>query len=543
MQEGSYIWSQLERQHSPVDKWIDGVWLILLLLVSILLFSINLGEVPLQDGDEGMVALVAREIWRSPVGSLEWLYPTVAGEIYNNNIHPPLIHWLVAGAYAWGGVNEWTTRLPGAIVTACSVPLLYCIGREIFLLRWPAIYSALIYLTMLPIVRYGRLAVGDGVAVTLLMVMVLCVLRSRRDLRYCLGIGISLGLIILTKGVTAIIPGVIAVVFLCWDTPRLLTSSYLWKGVVIGFSPVLAWYAGQFINYSDYASHITNKKLSNQLSDLNQVVQSQSQPSWFYLMEIGKWTWPWLIFLPQSLRYTWEHRMFSWAKLIMVWAGIYLVLISLVSSKQSWYLLPIYPSLALACGFYVTQIDNINFFFSYPRNWVIGLAALAVLTSAGSVYFSLNSIGDIDLQIIFAAVVLTMTLAAILAERGDRQFVRILVWGSYLSLLLFMNSNYWTWQPGQAYSVKPVATMITRANPQVKKIYTSFPYHRSSLDFYSDRQIIPASIRDLKYFWQYQEQPYFLVENSSLDHLQLTSMQVIDQAAGWQLITKVTDKS
>jgi 4-amino-4-deoxy-L-arabinose transferase-like glycosyltransferase len=542
MQEGSYIWSQLERQHSPVDKWIDGIWLILLLLVAILLFSINLGEVPLQDGDEGMVALVAKEVWRSPVGSLNWLYPTVAGETYNN-IHPPLIHWLVAWAYAWGGVNEWTTRFPSSIVTACSVPLLYCIGREIFHLRWPAIYSALIYLTMLPIVRYGRLAVGDGIAVTLLMVMVLCVLRSRRNLRYCLGIGISFGLIILTKGVIAIIPGVIAVVFLYWDTPRLLTTSYLWKGVLIGFSPVLAWYTGQFINYSDSVFHITNINLSDQLSHLDEVVQKQSQPSWFYLIEIFTWTWPWLIFLPQSLRFSWEHRMFSWAKLIIVWASVYIVLISLVSSKQPWYLLPIYPSLALACGCYVTQIDNVDFFFSYPRAWVMSLAALAVLASAGSIYFSLGSIGNTDLQIIFAVVALTMTLAAILAERGDRQFVRVLVWGSYLSLLLFINSNYWTWQPGQAYQVKPVAAMITRANPTAKRIYTSFPYHRSSLDFYSDRQVIPASVRDLKYYWQYHEQPYFLIDNSSLDNLKFQSVQVIDQAAGWQLITKATDYS
>ena len=164
MQEGSFIWGHLEKQHRAVDKWIDWVWLVVLLLAAVLLFSINLGGLPLLDWDEGTVAQVAREIWSAPAGSMRWLYPTLGGEPYQNK--PPLMHLLIAWAYSLGGVNEWTTRLPGAILTAFSVPLLYCIGREIFRQRWAAIYSALIYLTMLPVVRHGRLAMLDGAVVS-----------------------------------------------------------------------------------------------------------------------------------------------------------------------------------------------------------------------------------------------------------------------------------------------------------------------------------------------------------------------------------------
>lgn len=63
MQEGSFIWSHLEKQHRTVGRWIDWVWLIVLLLAAVLLFSINLGGLPLRDWDEGTVAQVAREIW------------------------------------------------------------------------------------------------------------------------------------------------------------------------------------------------------------------------------------------------------------------------------------------------------------------------------------------------------------------------------------------------------------------------------------------------------------------------------------------------
>ncbi|MBD2691563.1 ArnT family glycosyltransferase [Anabaena catenula] len=538
MQEGSFIWIHLEKQHRAVEKWIDWLWLIVLLFAAVVLFSINLGGLPLRDWDEGTVAQVAREIWRAPAGSMRWLYPTLGGEPYYNK--PPLMHWLIAWAYSLGGVNEWTTRLPSAIITANSVPLLFCIAREIFHQRWAAVYSALIYLTMLPIVRHGRLAMLDGAVVSLLMVMMLCVLRSRRDLRYCLGIGISFGLICLTKGMVGILLGAIAAVFLFWDTPRLLTSYYLWIGIFIGSLPVVAWHSAQLLHYGYYFSQINS--VDQPFNQIGKIANGQSEAPWYYVIELLKWTWPWLVFLPQTVRLTWENRSLSWAKLIIVWTGVYLLLISLISIKLPWYIIPIYPSLALGFGFQLAETENLRLFSSYPRAWVTSFAMLAVAAFAGSVYFSWGSADKTDLQMIFAAVALTMTLAAILVERGDGQFLKILIWGSYISLLLLMKSNYWVWELGEAYPVKPVATMIARANPTVRQIYTSFAYSRPSLDFYSDRTITPASHGELQYYWQFNAQPYFLLNASALSNLNLKSIKVVDQAEGWQLITKDTNR-
>ncbi|WP_016951849.1 glycosyltransferase family 39 protein [Anabaena sp. PCC 7108] len=538
MQEGSFIWSHLEKQHRAVEKWIDWLWLIVLLLAAVVLFSINLGGVPLRDWDEGTVAQVAREIWRAPAGSMRWLYPILGGEPYHHK--PPLMHWLIAWAYSLGGVNEWTTRLPGAIITANSVPLMYCIGREIFHQRWAAVYSALVYLTMLPIVRHGRLAMLDGAVVSLLMVMMLCMLRSRRDLRYCLGIGISFGLICLTNGMVGILLGAIAAVFLFWDTPRLLTSYYLWIGIFIGSLPVMGWYFAQLLHYGSYFAQMDS--VDQPFNQMSQAAKSLYKAPWYYVLELLKWSWPWLVFLPQTLRLTWENRNLSWAKLIIVWTGVYLLLISLISIKQPWYIIPIYPGLALGFGFQLAETENSRLFSSYPRIWITGFAILAVAASAGSIYFSWDSLGKTDLQMILATVALTMTLAAILAERGDGQFLKILIWGSYISLLLLMKSNYWVWELGAAYPVKPVATMIARANPTVQKIYTSLANYRPSLDFYSDRTITPASNGELQYYWQLNSQPYFLLNASDLSDLNLKSIKVVDQAEGWQLITKDSNR-
>ncbi|MBD2446036.1 glycosyltransferase family 39 protein [Nostoc sp. FACHB-152] len=540
MQQGSFIWGHREKQHRALDKWIDRVWLAVLLFAAMLLFSVNLGSLPLRDWDEGTVAQVAREIWNAPAGSMRWLYPTLGGEPYFNK--PPLMHWLIAGAYSVAGMSEWTTRFPGAILTALSVPLLYCIGREIFRQRWAAIYSTLIYLTMLPVVRYGRLAMLDGVVVTFLLVMMLCVLRSRRDLRYCLGVGVSFGLICLTQGFFGIFLGAIAIVFLFWDTPRLLSSYYFWTAILIGIVPPLGWYIAQLWQYG-YA--FAEVGLVNQsLNRVETFLAKNSHAPWYYILELLKWTWPWLVFLPQTVRLTWENRNLSWAKLVLVWGGVYLIIISLMAAKLPWYIFPIYPGLALAFGNLLADTENSSLIPTYPRSWVITLSILAVVASAGSIYFSWGIPPKTDLQLIFAAIALTMILAAILAERSDGQFLRILFWGSYISLFLLMKSNYWVWELSETYPVKPVAAMISRAKLPVKKIYTSFPYHRSSLDFYSDRTIIPATLGELQYYWYYngKELPYFLLNSDALQNLQLDSIKVIDQAEGWKLITRETPR-
>ena len=535
MQEGRFTWGRLEKQYRTAEKRVDGVWVVVLLSAAILLFTINLGGLALRDWDEGTVAQVAREIWEAQAGSWHWLYPTLGGEPYYNK--PPLMHLLIAWTYSLGGVNEWTTRLPGAILTAISVPLLYCLGREIFRQRSAAVYSALVYLTMLPVVRHGRLAMLDGASVSFFIIMIICVLRSRRDLRYCLGVGISLGLICLTKGMLGLLLGAIALVFLFWDTPRLLTSGYMFIGMIIGSAPVAFWYGAQWLHYG-YA--FTDTGLVGQsLSRIWKPVEDHSGPPWYYLLEILKYIWPWLLFLPQSLWLTWENRNLGWAKLVLVWSSLYLVAISLMSTKLPWYVFPIYPSLALTFGPQLAKIDDSPLPSSYPRFWVASLAVIAVVAIAGSFYFG-GTAHKSDLQLILAAVAVTMAISTILAERGDGQFLKVLFWGTYISLLLLMKSSYWVWELGEAYPVKPVAAMIERGTGAKAKIYTSFGYHRPSLDFYSHRAVIPADSTQLQDFWQNQKQSYFLLDRSALKNLQQKSMKLVDQVSDWTLVINDT---
>jgi 4-amino-4-deoxy-L-arabinose transferase-like glycosyltransferase len=541
MQEGSFIWGRLKKQSRVVSKRLDSIWIILLLAAAVLIFTIDLNNSPLRDWDEGTVAQVAREISQAPFNALRWLYPTLGGLPYHNK--PPLLHVLIACCYSLWGVHEWTTRLPGAILTAISVPLLYCIGREIFPMRTAAVMSALIYVTMLPVLRHGRLAMLDGASLCFFMVMMLCTLRSRRNLRYCLGVGIGFGLICLTKGILGVLLGAIAFAFLFWDTPRLLTSWYMWTAIVIGSLPVGLWYGAQWFHYGNI---FTNVGMVNQsLSRIWQPVEGHSQPIWYYPLEILKYTHPWLLFLFASFRLTWANRNLSWAKLVIVWSCLYLVAISIMSTKLPWYVFPIYPSLALALGAQFAEIENTPILSSYPRLWITGLGILAVVATGGSIYYSFAKPVQPNLQLIFAAVAVTMALAGILAERGDAQFRHVLLWGSYISLLLFVKSNYWIWELNEDYPVKPVAAMIQRANAP-SQIYNLSPHNRPSLNFYSERTVNAVNKASVQYYWQHNGQPYVLLKESDLASLNLKTAEVVDRTqAGTEvfiLIRKSTNR-
>jgi len=52
------------------------------------------------------------------------------------------------------------------------------------------------------------------------------------------------------------------------------------------------------------------------------------------------------------------------------------------------------------------------------------------------------------------------------------------------------------------------------------------------LNFYSDRQVIPAATSELQHHWQQNPQPYFLLDKSTLENLTLDLVQRVGQAEG-----------
>ncbi|MEO1210561.1 MAG: glycosyltransferase family 39 protein [Cyanobacteria bacterium J06638_20] len=530
------------------NSWIEPLSLLGLSLAALFLFSIDLGGVPLRDWDEGTVAQVAREIFRAPDGSLRWLFPTLWEQPYFNK--PPLVHNLIAIAFHIGGVNEWTARLPGALLTACSVPLLYGIGREVFCNRLAALLAASVYLTTLPIARLGRLAMLDGAVLFFCMVMMWSMLRSRRDARYALGIGIGFGFLCLTKGVMlGVLLGAIALLFIAWDTPRLLRQPYMWLGILIGALPVLGWYGAQVLHYGEaFWSH---NLMSQSATRIWESVENNAGPPWYYLGELLKYGLPWLIFLPAALRYTWQNRELGWAKLVMVWGSVYFLAISVMATKLPWYILPLYPALALAIGAYLANLWERGWHPGrrqyrpslYSRGWMVTLLGLSFLVFSVAIYVGFfQEPAERDVALLCSFLGIALLSAAGLVARHNPRFIAVLTWGMFLSLVLLMLSPHWVWELAEDFPVTPVARLVRQNTPRQTTVYMVADYRRPSLEFYSDRPILPITPPDIQAFWQQDSQVYLLMERQEFQkwRSQVSKIQVLENAKGWTLVRKAT---
>jgi 4-amino-4-deoxy-L-arabinose transferase-like glycosyltransferase len=534
----------------------DRTVIVILTCAALILYTYNLGELPLRDWDEGIVAGVARNIWRGTPDSNVWLYPTINYDRpYWNK--PPLIHWSIAIVYRWFGVSEWTTRLVPALLSALSVPLLYKLARDILPTATGAIFSALVYLTLLPMVRHGRLAMLDGAIACWFILTFWCLLRSYNRPRYFLGVGIGLGLTCLTKGMMmGVLLGAIATILLLWDAPKLLKNAYLWLAIVLGVLPAIAWY---LLQYWHYGEQFLGVSLGEQT--FNRIWQpiGFSSPPWYYILEILKYTFPWLLFLLRGMAIAISQKDSSWAKLALIWFGIYLTAISLMVSKLPWYIIPIYPVFSLLVGVNLADLwqgwgkkgrrneergtRNKKSFISGLESQIISLvlALLAIaIWSIGIFYNYLNLSSDRSLLPILLALATTLTVAAILLWLKSRYFIIVLVLGLYSSYLLFFHSQLWIWELSEAFPVREIAQTIQQHTPARQIIYTSHSALRPSLEFYSDRVILPASDTELKQYWQ-EQNVYFLLDSAAIARLDFDRSQIVGNSVTWQLSSDRTN--
>ena len=443
----------------------DISWFILLLLSALILYLIGLGDLPLRDWDEGYYGTVAKDIYKSG----KWLYMTYHEEPFL--LKPPLIIWLINISYSIGGISEFTTRLPCTFLTACGVPLLYLIGRNIFPDRISAIFSTVVYLTLLPMVRHGRLAMLDGPINTFLLFSIFCLLQSFYQKLWIIGVGIGLGLIAFTKGILVVALGGIILIFCYLDKSlKTIISPVSWIGFILGFFPVILWYWFQIIKYGE--KFIAVHLLQQNFDRLSTAVEGNQGSVWYYVVELVKYSLPWFFFFPGGLFLATKKYQQSWAKLVLVGFFLFIGIISLMKTKLPWYIMPVYPFFSLAVGAYLSEIMHSAHKF-YPR--VLGslLFISSVVSLGGGMYFSIKN-NNVQLLILSILIGITFALSYISFSQNNFNFIFILFVGLYLSLNVFVISDLWIWELNESFPVKPVATLIRENTPPNTVIYTSY---------------------------------------------------------------------
>ena len=492
--------------------------LLLIWLLALVLALVGLGDQPLRDWDEGIVAQVASELSQAPWS--EKLLPTFWGEPYLNK--PPAIHLLIAAVIGlWRAVvqapaealpPEWVVRLGPSLLSACLPPLLALVQWRLRPAeRGTALATAALALTLMPLARHGRLAMLDGALLVAMALQWWAVLgldqhldqrlkqRPGRNLGLALVAGLATSLLLLLKAPAAL-PLLLAVLALRWlepDRPQLPCWPLL-LGLALGLLPGLGWHGLHLMARGPDALEMWT---SQGFARVGTSVENHGGGPLPPLLELLKGGWPWLPLWPFGLALAWRQR----RQRAGYWGlGLTLLTALLVlplRTQLPWYSLLLWPPFCLVCAPVLAWLIRPGregrppaaaLVAAIPWFWC-GLGVLLLLA------YPLAALGILALPPATRPLLLSLGVALLAGgglllgrgQAGRRAGGLVLVGGVWLTLALLLSGPLWLWELNEAWPVGPVAALARRqpVGAAAAPLVLWREAERPSLNWYAGRRV------------------------------------------------------
>lgn len=403
-------------QRSDTPNGIAGVWkrlvsvgmrrsdlliVILLACVAATLVFWQLGEGSLGDYDEADYAQSAREmLWWSDFNTPRWN----GMEFFDK---PPLVYWLTALVYKVLGVNEFGARFVSAGSGVLAILLAYTLGRDLFQSRTIGLGASITLLTVsrnlfshgynfLGLARVGML---DMPLILTMMVAVWLAWHATASMdavrdRYLVCLGVPLGLGLMIKSVAGLLAyGVVALYFLLGVPAAVWWRRTTLKGLLLSLSIAAPWHAGQILIWGRHFwdSYVVSLTLGYVTGE-----QGHTKDYLFYLRSIQR-GFPVLYpvvaaavlyalcraakrFLRRPTHAVEDRALV----LLLCWTAVPFVLYNISRSRIGWYMISIYPALALLTTFLLyTLLRGLLSHVSGPvaTKWTGRLVILFVLVA------------------------------------------------------------------------------------------------------------------------------------------------------------------
>jgi len=518
-------------------------WLIVLLWAGaiVLLFQ-HLGDLPLRDWDEALVARVAEEISLRPFPAN--MLPTLWDQPYLNK--PPLLHALIGLAIGlWRHTvgsavirqvpPEWLVRAVPALLSSLIVPLVALVQSRLRPCdRLAAICTAAVALTLLPLMRHGRLAMLDGTLISAMALQWWALLSlpatpSRsHQCRWGLIAGSAGSAILLLKAPASMPLLFGACLLLAWErrwTPRQWLPLLFWIG--IGLLPGLLWHGWHLLERGPEALAMWGRQ------GLARVVSPMEGHSggWIVpVLEVLEGGWPWLALWPLAMLTALQQRRSRWGfwclGLTLLTAGAVLPL----RTQLPWYSHLLWPSFALSVGPLLAQLIQRSSATSKLTNRLL-LAVPCFWILVGAVLLTVH--GRLSVP---ATVTIPAALALVLGggllispwpkwrQWGAAALIALL-WSALFELFA---SPIWLWELSEQWSVKPVAAWLhplTTADRPPPLLLQEI--ERPSLSWYLGQKVTTGSGARRQLRTSIQEQLVLSTSDPSRPH---HSCNLIEQA-------------
>lgn len=356
-----------------------------LTLLGLLIFVVNLGGYPIYTKGEPREAIRILDLYHGA----NFILPSQAG--IGLPWKPPLMYWLGALiSMVAGRVNEWTVRLPSALLAIGGILICYGYLTQFFNRRI-AVMAAIILGSSFQYVQAGTAARVD-MTLTFFMelaffefLMIAEGLTRRRMLLYA-----AIAAAILAKGpVGALLPGLVALIWMLLERrTSLIRGMRLVRGGLLVLVSAGGWYlAASIIGGMAFVHRQILEENFSRMIPTAAIHEPHAHP--FYFMEGALFAGflPWSIFLALGLV---QFGMQPQApgprgKYLIVWFATVLLFYSFPISKRGVYLLALYPPLAA-----LTAILLNRMFYASARTaalmrsvaWASGLLSLLVAAIA-----------------------------------------------------------------------------------------------------------------------------------------------------------------
>ncbi len=279
--------------------------LILILALALMMFGID--NYGLYEPHESHFAMVAREMLLRD----DWVTPHFNGAAYLNK--PPLLYWLIAIAITIFGNTEFATRLPLAIAGWLGIVIVWQWSRQLW-----GIEAGRIAILMLS-VSLGWLLFSHQVLIEILLATLLIasnyflwklINKPQSWVYFFLFYG-SVALCFLAKeliGVTFIFCGYFGLAII-YRKNQILKKTKLLFGILFILAVVLPWaIAIEKNNPGFWHYFIVNQHLNHIIDHrLPADYEGSNISALGYLGITSVWCLPWSLFLPSTIRFTWQQ--------------------------------------------------------------------------------------------------------------------------------------------------------------------------------------------------------------------------------------------
>jgi 4-amino-4-deoxy-L-arabinose transferase-like glycosyltransferase len=346
----------------------DLLILVLLGLIAATIMFWRLGEGSLSDYDEADYAQSAREmLWLNDFNTPRWN----GMEFFDK---PPVCQWLTALAYKVFGINEFGARFVAASSGVLAILMTYVLGRDLFGKRAVGLGAAVVLLTVnrnlfshsYNFVSLARVGMLDMPLILTLMLAVWLAWRSQRDPRCLIWLGVPLGLGLMIKSIAGFLAyGIVGLYFLV-GLPRSAwwRKEMLW-GFLLSLLVAAPWHVGQLLIWG---RHFWDSYMVSLTVGYVTGEQGHTRDLLFYFGRMRR-GFPVLYPLVAAavaygLYRAMRHHVSPAVQpgpiaspaqpsgdraviLLLCWTAVPMVLYNVSRSRIGWYMIPIYPALAL----------------------------------------------------------------------------------------------------------------------------------------------------------------------------------------------------